>query len=57
MAKSHKQVIEEFNDAVNLSADELQEWLQTDESKSVGQADDVGESKGHESGRRIGDSR
>ena len=36
-----------------MDADELKEWLQTDESKSVGQSDDGGESKGHESGRRI----
>ena len=53
MAKSNEQVIEEFDDAVNMSAKELEEWLETDESKSVGQSDDGGESKGHESGRRI----
>ena len=53
MAKSNEQVIEEFDDAVNMSARELEEWLETDESKSVGQSDDGGESKGHESGRRI----
>ncbi|QIN79854.1 DUF3140 domain-containing protein [Rubrobacter marinus] len=53
MAKSNEQVVEEFNEAVNMGAKELEEWLQTDESKSVGQSDDGGESKGHESGRRI----
>ncbi len=53
MAKSDEQVIEEFQEAVNMDADELKEWLQTDESKSVGQSDDGGEPKGHESGRRI----
>ena len=53
MAKSDEQVIEEFNEAVNMSVDELRDWLQTDESKSVGQSDDGGESKGHESGRKI----
>jgi len=31
----------------------LEEWLQTEESKSVGQSDGGSESKGHESGRRI----
>jgi hypothetical protein len=36
-----------------MTSNELEEWLQTDESKSVGQSDDGGESKGHESGRRI----
>ena len=51
MAKSDEQVVEEFNEAVNMSRRELEEWLQTDESKSVGQGD--GESKGHRSGRKI----
>ncbi len=32
---------------------ELQKWLQTTESKDVGQKSDGGESTGHESGRRI----
>ena len=53
MAKSDEQVREEFREAVNMDADELKEWLETDESKSVGQSDNGGESKGHESGRRI----
>lgn len=53
MAKSDEQVREEFQEAVNMDADELKKWLETDESKSVGQSDDGGESKGHESGRRI----
>lgn len=53
MAKSDEQVIEEFHEAVNMSAGELEDWLETDESKSVGQSDGGGESKGHESGRRI----
>ena len=51
MAKSDEQVIEEFGEAVNMSRKELEEWLETEESKSVGQGS--GESKGHESGRRI----
>jgi hypothetical protein len=51
MAKSEEQVIEEFGEAVNMSRKELEEWLETEESKSVGQGS--GESKGHESGRRI----
>ena len=53
MAKSADQVKEEFNQAVNMSANELEGWLQTDASRSVGQSDGGGESKGHESGRRI----
>jgi len=41
-----------FRDAVNMSPTELEDWLQTDESKSVGDSDE-GESTGHASGRRI----
>jgi hypothetical protein len=46
-------VSKEFDEAVNMTASELEKWLETDESKSVGQSDDGGESVGHESGRRI----
>jgi hypothetical protein len=53
MAKSNEQVVQEFNEAVNMTRQELEEWLQTDESKSVGQSDGGGESKGHKSGRKI----
>jgi hypothetical protein len=53
VADDRQQVIEEFDEAVNMSPKELEEWLQTEESKSVGQSDGGGESKGHESGRRI----
>ena len=53
MAKDKQQVIEEFDEAVNMSRKELEEWLETDESKEVGQKDGGSESKGHESGRKI----
>ncbi len=54
MAKSDEQVVQEFDEAVNMSRKELEEWLETDESKSVGQkSGGSGESTGHESGRRI----
>ena len=53
MAKSNEQVVQEFNEAVNMTRQELEEWLQTEESKSVGQSDGGGESMGHESGRKI----
>jgi hypothetical protein len=44
----------EFSAAVNLTAGELERWLETEESRSVGQKDGrSGESTGHESGRRI----
>ena len=50
--KSPDQIREEFDDAVNMTPKELEEWLETDESQSVGQ-NDGGESTGHKSGRRI----
>jgi hypothetical protein len=53
VADGRQQVIEEFDEIVNMTPQELEEWLQTDESKSVGQSDEGGESIGHESGRRI----
>ena len=47
-------IYDEFYDRVNMQPKELEEWLETDESKSVGDSDD-GESTGHRSGRRIVD--
>ena len=55
MADGREQVIEEFDEAVNMTPKEIEEWLQTEESKSVGQSYGGGESKGHESGRRSGE--
>ncbi|ANU07282.1 DUF3140 domain-containing protein [Paraurantiacibacter namhicola] len=43
---------DEFYDCVNMQPKELEDWLETEESKSVGDSDD-GESTGHKSGRRI----
>jgi hypothetical protein len=43
----------EFGACVNLSADELEAWLATPESRRVGFKRDGGESVGHASGRRI----
>jgi hypothetical protein len=42
----------DFHDAVNMTATELDTWLDTDDSKNSGQSDG-GESTGHRSGRRI----
>jgi hypothetical protein len=53
VAKDRQQIVEEFDEAVNMTRKELEDWLQTDESQSVGQSDNGGESKGHESGRMI----
>jgi hypothetical protein len=42
----------EFEQAVNMTPTQLERWLATEESRSVGQSDG-GESVGHESGRHI----
>ena len=46
-------VWEDFREAVNMSPRQLEEWLETEESRSVGQKDGGDESTGHASGRRI----
>ena len=55
MGKSDDQVVEEFNEYVNMSASDLEKWLKTEESESSGWGDEGGESVGHESGRKITD--
>jgi hypothetical protein len=45
--------VEEFKQAVNMSADQLKSWLDTEESQEVGQKDGSDESIGHKSGKRI----
>ena len=42
-----------FSDAVNMAPAELEAWLETGESRAVGQKKECGESVGHASGRRI----
>lgn len=42
-----------FQDTVNMTARELEKWLGTEQSKSVGQKQDGDESTGHASGRHI----
>ncbi|MCI9858309.1 DUF3140 domain-containing protein [Microbacterium proteolyticum] len=54
MSDDDDQTREDFDGAVNMTASELKKWLDTDESKSVGQKKDGnGESTGHASGRHI----
>ena len=53
MTEDRHQVIQDFDDVVNMIPKELKEWLETDESWAVGQKDGGGESTGHQSGRRI----
>lgn len=45
--------LQEFKEVVNMTAKEIERWLQTEESQSVGQDSGDGESKGHKSGRYI----
>ena len=49
-----KEIRHTFDKVVNMSASQLETWLKTDESKSVGQTKDgEDESIGHKSGSRI----
>ena len=55
-ASDHPRIATEFSTAVNMTADELEAWLPTPESMSVGWKGADGaarESVGHASGRRI----
>ncbi len=45
-------VYKQFKERVNMAPKELEKWLETEESRSVGDSDS-GESTGHKSGRRI----
>lgn len=51
-ADKKDETYDEFYDCVNMQPKELEEWLETEESKSVGDSDS-GESTGHRSGRHI----
>ena len=58
MSKAHDEkrdeTINDFQKAVNMTAKQLENWLDTEKSKEVGQKKGgEGESTGHESGRRI----
>ncbi|WP_062116954.1 DUF3140 domain-containing protein [Aureimonas sp. AU40] len=50
----HQEIYEEFRSLVNMTPSELEKWLETEDSRSVGQkSDDGAESVGHHSGRTI----
>jgi hypothetical protein len=53
VAESEDGIRHEFDSVVNMTPKELERWLETDESQSVGWDGGDGESVGHESGRRI----
>lgn len=46
------EIRKDFREAVNMSPEALEDWLETQESRSVGDSRE-GESTGHRSGRRI----
>ncbi len=50
--KSRKEIWQEWKELLNIAPAELEDWLQTEESKAVGDSTD-GESTGHKSGRKI----
>ena len=52
MSKSRDEAWDEWKDLVNMAPKEIEDWLETEESRSVGDTDD-GESTGHKSGARI----
>lgn len=52
-ADRREHYIKQFQEAVNMTSKELQDWLETEESKSVGQKKAGNESIGHKSGKRI----
>lgn len=52
--KGKDEVISEFNELVNMTADELEDWLKSDDANSAGwPKDDDSETVGHDSGRKI----
>ena len=51
-SKSKDQIWDEWRDLVNMAPKELEDWLKTEDSKSVGDTES-GESTGHKSGLRI----
>ncbi|GAA3415518.1 DUF3140 domain-containing protein [Streptosporangium vulgare] len=53
MTEDGERISVDFDQAVNMTAAELEQWLETEESKSVGDKPGGEESTGHRSGRRI----
>ena len=52
-SKDHDQIWDEWGELVNMTPKELGNFLETDESRSVGADSGDGESTGHKSGKRI----
>ncbi|MGB5983153.1 MAG: DUF3140 domain-containing protein [Nonlabens sp.] len=51
--KSKDEIYDNFYDAVNMTPSEIEDWLETDKSKSVGVDSGDGESKGRKSAKKI----
>ena len=51
--KDNETIWNEWQDLVNMAPKELSDWLDTDDSKSVGADSGDGESKGRKSGKQI----
>jgi len=51
--ENKKEAYDKFKDLVNMSASEIESWLEKDESKAVGQDSGDGESIGRKSARHI----
>jgi hypothetical protein len=53
MAEDSKQIVRDFKQVVNMSPQQLKNWLETEDSQKVGQKNGGDESIGHKSGERI----
>ena len=53
MSKSNDEAWNEWQDLVNMAPKEIEDFLETEESKSVGADSGDGESKGRKSAKRI----
>lgn len=51
--KTHDEIWNEWKDLVNMTPSALKKWLETEESRKVGDTRGNGESTGHKSGHRI----
>jgi hypothetical protein len=48
-----QKICQDFQQAVNMNASEIKQWLKTEESHSVGQKNKQGKIKGRKSGKKI----
>ena len=54
MTEGDEKAVKEFDEAVNMTAKEIEDWLETKESKEVGYKEtENSESVGHKSGKHI----